>query len=502
MTSDAPATPRPTSHVPTAPEPTDHPTPTPGSTNHAPTTTAPTNPTQTTPPPSPAATPPRPSLRQALRPWRALLTDSLRETFDQRSLHVLLLLGAILALAIAGTSFEPAPLADLLRAELPAVSVQLPGAPTRVYHAFTVLDIEQRDTRHRVRLQIDSLRFARELLGALRGRAAVLRGEPGPDPLTGPPTVGAGPLQLDEVRELLRRICDQRGYGYRRVSADGPHYLLELSPERLGEIVGGGSVQLLFGAVRFEPTVLGSRRSYTELLMVGQGMVVDWLAGALGMAIAVVFTAGFLPRRLRRGAVEPLLARPLRRSTVFWATYFGGLFYVAVLSGALVGGSFLVVGLRTGFWNWPYLLTIPSVTAMFAVLHAISVFWATATRSATTAILMTLLTWAGCFAVNLVRSVGMLLAVSGLDSHPELRLPGWLLSAVELAYWALPSPTDFDYFNAWCVAQGPISAGLRDRFLATSGYHLASGHGSLLASLLFAAVALLIARTIFCRRDL
>jgi hypothetical protein len=63
-------------------------------------------------------------------------------------------------------------------------------------------------------------------------------------------------------------------------------------------------------------------------------------------------------------------------------------------------GVFLCVGLRMGEWKWMVFAAIPLVTVFFSYLYAVNVLVGTWTRSALTALLVTLLFWFSLFSLQ------------------------------------------------------------------------------------------------------
>lgn len=442
--------------------------------------------------------------------WRAFLVQALGEARDDRTLYAIGALALAAAVAIAGTSFEPAPIADVVRRELTAVEVPRPGLPPQTYFAIEVERVEPDAALGPVGLSVDiaiaSPALARALLADLRAQARSHRGvaalaatarEPRRDPL--------GPAELTE---LFDRLCAPRGLG--PVDATPlkgvGRYRLRLAPPHPGEVSGGGRASLLFGWATVDLTLFGTQRSYHELLLYFQGMVANWLGGAFAMALAIVFVARDFPTLLAPGGAEHVLARPHSRRAVFWARWSCSVAVFALLPLLLVGGAFLAVGLRAGLWNWPYLLAIPLVVLQFACMSALAALFGVWTRSATAATLASFLAWGACGLANLARGALVALRASGLDQHPSLRAPDWFASGVEALYWVLPSFGDFDYAVAWCVAQAPISPALSAKIVEQTGTMLMFESGDLGVSLArtvgLSALVLVLASAVFRRRNL
>lgn len=130
--------------------------------------------------------------------------------------------------------------------------------------------------------------------------------------------------------------------------------------------------------------------------------IMDTALGSVGMILAVIATAGFIPHLLEKGAIELVVSRPIPRWMLFLGRYLGGLSFVLFHAAVFVGLTFLVAGLRWGVWLPGYLLAIPLVTLLFSFLYCISVLTAVYARGTVTAILITLGAWAAFAAIQTV----------------------------------------------------------------------------------------------------
>jgi len=136
-----------------------------------------------------------------------------------------------------------------------------------------------------------------------------------------------------------------------------------------------------------------------ELLIKGmQTVVIDGLAGMIGIIFCIAATAFFVPRMLEKGAADTLFAKPVSRTTLLFTRYCSGLLFVGVLSVALVGGMYLGFALVSGYTDTGFLWSAITLIYLYAILHAFSVLVATITRSSVAAILLVLMMFSlsGC----------------------------------------------------------------------------------------------------------
>ena len=162
-----------------------------------------------------------------------------------------------------------------------------------------------------------------------------------------------------------------------------------------------------------------------------------WLAGVLadtvGVLLALLWTAGFLPTFLEPQAVTVLLAKPAPRWALLVGKYLGVVLFVALHAALFVAGTWIGIGVSTGVWDAAYWLAVPLLVVNFAVFYAFSAFLAVCTRSTVVAVFGTLLFWVLCWAMNLTHH--HIVGVRRAGHHADVLVPrgGRLLDAAEAA---------------------------------------------------------------------
>lgn len=263
----------------------------------------------------------------------------------------------------------------------------------------------------------------------------------------------------------------------------------EATPEVIAEgiPISGGRMSLGFGLFVFD--IGKDRTDAVRLLQV-------WLAGVLadtvGVLLALLWTAGFLPTFLEPHAVTVLLAKPAPRWALLAGKYLGVIGFVAVQAVLFVLGTWLALGVSTGVWDAAYWFAVPLLVVNFAVFYAFSAFLAVCTRSTVVSVFGTLLFWVLCWGMNFThhRVVGF--------PPPELTPAAAFL--VEAGYWVLPKPLDLSgiFFDA--VRAGEVSAEVPElRAVREKGaFHPAA---AVVTSLLFAVGVLALAAYEFRHTD-
>jgi ABC-type transport system involved in multi-copper enzyme maturation permease subunit len=270
---------------------------------------------------------------------------------------------------------------------------------------------------------------------------------PPPTPRTVVPTVvavfgGSGPLQTAALTAVSQKDW----------------FSLQSNPalaQKEGVETIRGRMTLAFGAISIP---LGRERSgsihFLELVLAGG------IAGTLGLLLALVWTAGFLPTFLAPSAASVLLAKPVARWQLLLGKYCGVLTFVGFQVALFVISTWLALGLRSGIWDMTYWWCIPLLLLQFAIFYSFSVLLAVYTRSTVACVFGALLFWLLAWGIN----YGSLMARSLNESQS---LPPVTRALAEGAYWISPKPIDaglilFNALNSEPHFEKPAVFGLLD----------------------------------------
>jgi magnesium-transporting ATPase (P-type) len=192
----------------------------------------------------------------------------------------------------------------------------------------------------------------------------------------------------------------------------------------------GGSFTILFGMVRvIDGVPLEVAVRYFQFLLAAL------VADTLGILLALIWTAGFLPTFIDPSAASTLLAKPPGRGLLFVGRFSGVVLFVGVQAFVFVALTWAALGLRTGFWGPAYSLCVPLLLAQFIVFYAFSALLAVLTRHTVGCLVGSILFWLVCWAMNYGRHV-----LVGLEPTEATAA---LIKTADLGYWLLPKPADF-----------------------------------------------------------
>jgi len=260
--------------------------------------------------------------------------------------------------------------------------------------------------------------------------------------------------------------------------------------EQSGVTVARGTLSLAFGAIQV-PLARDSGKAirFLELLLAAG------VADTLGLMLTLIWTAGFLPGFLDPRSISVLLAKPAPRWVLILGKYLGVLAFVACYALLFVGGTWAAIGLRTGFWETTYLLSIPLLMLHFSIFFVFSVLLAVSTRSTVVCVFGSLVFWCVAWSVNFGRHAFF---TSTDMVHDSLRSP-LLSTVIDFGYWILPKPADLGVLLCDALgAEDHFGTVLDPAALAANGFSMTL---SVISSLAFAAVVLLASIRSFGKMD-
>lgn len=312
------------------------------------------------------------------------------------------------------------------------------------------------------------------------------------DEMVQDPDAPAAPERIERRARVLRERFEEFGFEHthvRSLDPQGRRFAIAARTDRPAELKGGHRFQVLFGQFEFPLP----RISRAELIVGLQLGLANVFVGALGMLIALMGTSGFVPRMLRKGTLDLLLARPVGRARLLLAKYVGGLWFVLILAAFLCTGCWLGLSLRSGYFNPWFLCSIVTLTATFAVIYSISVLVAVVTRSGVvSALAATGVWWFSSIVVSVHHQIRQM--AWGAD------LPGWLETSIDTLYALLPKTTDLALLNQVALSRSSLSEEAQSRLFRGEWLEV-DWVASLSSTAAFTAVCLAVAVWIFRRKD-
>ena len=91
----------------------------------------------------------------------------------------------------------------------------------------------------------------------------------------------------------------------------------------------------------------------------------------LGLFLSIFSVSSFIPAMLEKGNIDVLLSKPIARYQIIFGKFFGGTAVVFVNILYLIGGIWLLLGIKFDVWDPSFLLSTLTITFAFAVLYAL-----------------------------------------------------------------------------------------------------------------------------------
>lgn len=189
-----------------------------------------------------------------------------------------------------------------------------------------------------------------------------------------------------------------------------------------------------------------------------QHLIVDQLAGNVGILLSLAATAFFVPRMLEKGAADVVFSRPVGRATLLLARYLAGVLFVGMLGAVLVIGMHMGFLIVSGASDPAFLWSILTLTYVFALVHAVSTVVAVFSRSSVAALLTSVLFFSfnGCVQskawiwLEWGRARAEAARAESGDAAPEGKLDldegtaGLFTHTLDVLHFTLPKTSDAD----------------------------------------------------------
>jgi ABC-type transport system involved in multi-copper enzyme maturation permease subunit len=162
-------------------------------------------------------------------------------------------------------------------------------------------------------------------------------------------------------------------------------------------------------------------RAFAGAFMFGLAMFATLF---LGVVLAIFLTLGVVRGDAERGLLQPLLVRPVGRSTLLFARWLGAVAVCAPYVGAVYVGAMVITGL-TGHW-WPDRIVVPGLelAAGVAVVAALSLLGSVFLTATANGIAVFMVFGAGLVA-GLLGSIGH--ALNSQTLQHSARIAAWLI---------------------------------------------------------------------------
>ncbi len=179
-------------------------------------------------------------------------------------------------------------------------------------------------------------------------------------------------------------------------------------------------------------TIFGQtgRTQDVQSLVVGTQTVIAMVLYFAGMALAVFASAGLVSAMFEPGRIELLLSKPVSRPHLLLGRYMGNVLVVAANIAWLVGGSWVIFGVKTGVWGWGFPVSALFTVFIFAVMLSVLVLCGVLWDSAAVGIM-------AAFAIMVITPI-----LAQKNIIERLLDSEWSRNVVRVLYYVLPKTSD------------------------------------------------------------
>lgn len=191
----------------------------------------------------------------------------------------------------------------------------------------------------------------------------------------------------EELQKLNRRLLDLAFPGSLRSSS-------------------GQATWITYAGMKFTDPLPFTLRQIRPFIEASLFPFIMWVGlGQIAMMIAIVITSSMIPDMFQTGSLHLLLSKPLSRSLLYLSKYLGGCIFVALNISFLVVGLYFYSGIQLGIWNQGILWCIPLFIFAFMVFYSVSALVGLIWKNPIICVVVTALFWGVCFTIGTVRGL-------------------------------------------------------------------------------------------------
>lgn len=124
--------------------------------------------------------------------------------------------------------------------------------------------------------------------------------------------------------------------------------------------------------------------------------------GNIALFVALIITSSMIPDMFQPGSLHLLLSKPITRSWLFLTKFVGGCIFVAFNICYLLAGLYLFAGTRLDIWNTGILWCIPLFVFMFVIIYSVSALVGLIWKNPIICVVVTAVFWGLCFGVGVL----------------------------------------------------------------------------------------------------
>lgn len=215
------------------------------------------------------------------------------------------------------------------------------------------------------------------------------------------------------------------------------------------------------------------------------------ISWSLIIFFSLISTASFIPSMLEKGTIDLLISKPISRSTILISKYLGAVLFVFFSMVFLMGSIWLILSLKSGYWDPTFLLSIFALTFAFAVMYSIVVLIGLTTQSTIVAILVNFFL---IFVLCPVLSIREGLIFSFVTNETVQFIFNFL-------YYIFPKPGEIENITSSLITGQPINMWSTTVNMTPENPGFTAAWMSAISSFLFCAVTMAYSIYYFSKKD-
>lgn len=218
--------------------------------------------------------------------------------------------------------------------------------------------------------------------------------------------------------------------------------------------------------------------SLREAVLTFQSYIVAGIPMFMLVSSMLIITSSFIPDMLKKGHIDLLLSKPISRTKILIGHFIAATLIVLVAFTFLMGAIWLLVSVKTGFWNPSFLYSILWFTLIFSVLYSGVMLIGVLSRSTILSIIINMLLF---FPLSFL----LYLANTYFQSDEKSIVFGPVAeSLLKFFYQIFPKPWDMQDMTVSFVSQNAVA-----------------NYMPLISSLLFMTIMLVLSIWYFNKKD-
>jgi ABC-type transport system involved in multi-copper enzyme maturation permease subunit len=110
---------------------------------------------------------------------------------------------------------------------------------------------------------------------------------------------------------------------------------------------------------------------------------------SIGLFMSCFATCSLIPSLLRPGFIDLFISKPISRLQILAGRYLGAVAVIAFNIFYLILFMWLILSIKTGVWNWGFIVSGLLITLTFSILYTMMMFIGVLTKSATLSLMFT-----------------------------------------------------------------------------------------------------------------